>query len=190
MISQDIDLYARIQTGDQQALEELYDRYEKLVYSFAYRMVKHGAIAEEIVQEVFMKIWTKKGLYKRDKGKLSSWILTVTRNTSIDALRKKKETTYTLEERDALESDQVATEDIVEWKEEGEKLRSAVKTLNNEQQEIITLFYFNGLSQREIAEQCNIPLGTVKGRIRLALKHLKQSLNREKRGSNDETRSV
>lgn len=153
-------------------------------------MVKQGAIAEEIVQEVFMKIWTKKGLYKEDKGKLSSWILTVTRNTSIDTMRKKKETTYTLEERDSLASDQAATEDIVEWKEEGEKLRLAVKTLKNEQQEIIELFYFNGLSQTKIAKKCDIPLGTVKGRIRLALKHLKQSLNKEKRGANDETRSV
>ncbi|RCW76882.1 RNA polymerase sigma factor [Saliterribacillus persicus] len=191
MSSHDLELYSQIQAGDQRALEQLYDRYEKLVYSFAYRMVKQEALAEEIVQEVFMKIWTKKGVYQEKKGKLSSWILTITRNTSIDIIRKNKITTHTFEEWDSLKSDQTETEDIVLWKEKKEKLKIAVRELSEDQQQIVQLFYFKGFSQQKIANTCSIPLGTVKGRIRLALKHLKETMkNIDERGVNDETRGV
>lgn len=183
MSEKDVELYHRLQQGDKQALEHLYDNYQKLLFSFSYRITGQRELAEEIVQEVFIKIWTKKGMYNETKGKFSSWLLTITRNTSIDMLRKKKETTYTIEERDALANDSASTEDIVEWKEQGAKIRKAVTTLTEEQQEIVELFYYKGLSQTKIAEKCGIPLGTVKGRVRLALRHLHEKLaNSEERG--------
>lgn len=177
MSEKDVELYHRIQQDDRHALEQLYDRYEKLIFSFSYRITGQRELSEEVVQEVFIKIWTKKGMYNEKKGKFSSWILTVARNTGIDMMRKKKETAYTLEERDSVHSNDPSTEDFVEWKEEGNRLREAISTLATDQQEIVDLFYFKGLSQQKIADACKIPLGTVKGRVRLALQHLKKKLS-------------
>ncbi|WP_188456964.1 RNA polymerase sigma factor [Virgibacillus oceani] len=183
MREHDLDLYRRIEAQDENALELLYDRYEKLLFSFAFRMTNNKFLSEEVVQEVFTKLWTKKGMYDESKGKFSSWLLTITRNTSIDLLRKKKETPYELEERDALLDERPSTEEVVEWKESSERICTAVKELTSEQQEIIELFYFKGMSQSKIATTCNIPLGTVKGRVRLALKHLREKLsNVQERG--------
>ncbi|ASN07124.1 RNA polymerase sigma factor [Virgibacillus necropolis] len=173
----DIELFNRTQAQDEQALEQLYDRYEKLLFSFSFRMTKNKFLAEEVVQDVFTKIWSKQRNFDESKGKFSSWLLTVTRNATIDLLRKQKETPYEIDERDALHDSTPSTEEQVEWKERSEEVRVAVKQLTNEQQEIIELFYFKGLSQSKIAETCDIPLGTVKGRVRLALKHLRGILS-------------
>jgi RNA polymerase sigma factor (sigma-70 family) len=179
----DVELYQQVQQGDKQALEALYDRYEKLLYSFSYRVTGQKELSEEVVQEVFIKLWTKKGIYDKSKGKFSSWLLTVARNTSIDMIRKRKESTYTMEERDSIHSNTPSTEDLVEWKEEGTYLRQAVSLLGEDQQKMIDLFYFKGLSQQKIADSCQIPLGTVKGRLRLALQHLRKNLpNSKERG--------
>ncbi|MEN1968399.1 sigma-70 family RNA polymerase sigma factor [Lentibacillus sp. N15] len=179
MREHDLELYKRIGHNDEAALEQLYDRYEKLIFSFAYRMTNNTFLSEEVVQEVFTKVWLKKGTYDESKGKFSSWLLTVTRNTSIDLLRKKKETPYELTENDVVTDKQPSTEEVVEWKESGEHIRHAVKHLTIEQQEIIELFYFKGMSQSTIASEYDIPLGTVKGRVRLALKHLRERMTEQ-----------
>ncbi|HET7656727.1 MAG TPA: sigma-70 family RNA polymerase sigma factor [Bacillales bacterium] len=178
----DAELYSKVQSGDQNALELLYDKYEKLLYSFSYRMTKQQQSAEEVVQEVFIKVWKGQGDYDPEKGKFSSWLLTIARNASIDLMRKQKVQTFELEERDSLVSEDPSTEDLVEWKETGSKLRKAVLKLGEEQRMIIESFYFKGNTQRFIAEQFDLPLGTVKGRIRLALKHLRETLNEWERG--------
>lgn len=177
----DNDLYERIRERDREALELLYDRYERLLYSFAYRMTKDQQIAEEIMQDVFMKIWQGKGsaVYQKDKGSLSSWLLTITRNASIDVIRRRKPEVE-WDPRDSKE-ETTGVEEQVELKESNEELEQAIALLSEEQQKIVRLFYFQGLSQRKIAESCDIPLGTVKGRIRLALKKLKEHLSRERR---------
>ncbi|WP_349408425.1 RNA polymerase sigma factor [Pseudalkalibacillus sp. SCS-8] len=173
----DTELYERVIRQDKKALELLYERYEKLLFSFAYRMTKRKELSEEIVQEVFIKLWTKPGIYDQSKGKFSSWLLTVTRNTSIDQLRRKNEQNYEIEERDSLQENEPSIEEQIEWKEEGRRLQKAMKFLAKEQKEIVELFYFKGLSQSKIAEVFQIPLGTVKGRLRLALKHLRKDLD-------------
>ncbi|PYZ92210.1 RNA polymerase subunit sigma-70 [Salipaludibacillus keqinensis] len=177
----DIKLYERLRLGDKEALETLYDKYERLLYSFSYKMVNNPEAAEEIVQEVMIKLWKGKGTYSPDYGKFSSWLLTVTRHTAIDYLRKQqKVTTEEIHTETELHDDQTPVEEMVEWKEKGERLRQAMRTLKKDQRVIIDLFYFKGYSQRKIAEQTDIPLGTVKGRIRLALKHLKAELYAER----------
>lgn len=173
----DVELFNRVQAQDEHALEQLYDRYEKLLFSFSFRMTNNKFLAEEVVQDVFTKIWSKQRNFDESKGKFSSWLLTVTRNATIDMLRKKKETPYEIDERDALHDSAPSTEDQIEWKERNEEIREAVTHLPSEQQHIIELFYFKGMSQAKIAEACNIPLGTVKGRVRLALKHLRDILS-------------
>ncbi|SFC01429.1 RNA polymerase sigma-70 factor, ECF subfamily [Bacillus sp. OV322] len=169
-------LYQRMKLGDKKALEAIYDRYAKLLFSFTYKMTGQSELSEEIVQEVFIKLWAGKGHYDEGKGKFSSWLLTVTRNTCIDQLRKRKESAV-LENQDTIPSDNPSVEDLAEWRENGSILRKAISELGEEQQKMVELFYFKGLSQQKIADSCNLPLGTVKGRIRLALAHLKKHLH-------------
>ncbi|ASK61280.1 RNA polymerase subunit sigma-70 [Virgibacillus phasianinus] len=187
MREHDVELFNRAQAQDEHALELLYDRYEKLLFSFSFRMTKNKFLAEEVVQDVFTKIWSRQRNFDESKGKFSSWLLTVTRNATIDMLRKKKETPYELDERDALHDLGPSTEEQIEWKERSEQVREAVGQLTGDQQEIIELFYFKGMSQSKIAESCEIPLGTVKGRVRLALKHLRNKLSQvNERGGQDD----
>lgn len=175
-------LYRKILQKDKKALESLYDRYEKLLFSFAYKMTGEKELAEEVVQEVFIKLWTQKGTYDTAKGKFSSWLLTIGRNTAIDLIRKQKTQSIPLEHEEILPSGEPSIEDVVEWKEKGSDLRKAIAELGEEQQEMVELFYYKGLSQAKIADNCNIPLGTVKGRIRLALKHMRKIMAREEKG--------
>ena len=180
----DAQLYVRLRAKDQSALEELYDRYERLVYSFAYRMTQNAQMAEDTVQEVFIKLWKEHAPYTEDKGKFSSWLLTMTRNTSLDALRKKgKQQEVGLLDKDAEQIKvpiEEMPEQMLEWKEKGAVLQKAISRLKVDQRTIVELFYFNGLSQESISSKLDIPLGTVKSRIRLALQHLRIHLGSER----------
>ena len=182
----DVQLYRKTVAHDRQAFEQLYDRYEKLVFSFAFRMTGNRTMAEEVTQDVFLKLWNGTNHYDENKGKFSSWLLTVTRNKSIDELRKSKQYAYEpMLDKDALTEEAASTEMTAEWNERREVIRTAVAELRAEQREIIDLFYFKGFSQSKIAEHCKLPLGTVKGRIRLALKHLKGIIGQEGGVSNE-----
>lgn len=182
MSEQDIELYTRLQAKDKRALELLYERYEKLLFSFSYKITGRRDLSEEIVQDVFLKIWTKPGMYDETKGKFSSWILTIARYTAIDCLRKKDENHVELDDRDSLKTPGPSVEEVTEWKEKRDEIRAAISQLAIEQQQIVELFYFKGLSQQKIADKFQIPLGTVKGRIRLALKHLQNKIGQNKEG--------
>lgn len=182
----DIQLYRQAIAHDRQSFEQLYDRYEKLVFSFAYRMTNNQTMAEEITQDVFLKMWNGTNQYAENKGKFSSWLLTVTRNKSIDAMRKAKRHSHEqILDKDSLTEQAVSTEVEAEWNERRETIQTAIAELRAEQREIIDLFYFKGFSQSKIAEHCKLPLGTVKGRIRLALKHLKVTIGQEGGVSNE-----
>jgi RNA polymerase sigma-70 factor (ECF subfamily) len=179
-VNDDALLYERIRSKDRDALEIMYDRYEKLLYSFAYRITHDQTLAEEVLQDVFMKLWNGNRVFDSSKGKFTSWLLTITRNQAIDLIRKhKKMDTVEIMEKDSVLRSELSVENEVEWKVQGEILREAVSKLKNEQQEMIELFYFKGFTQQRISEEYQIPLGTVKGRIRLALKHLRSLLDKE-----------
>ena len=179
-------LYALAAAKDRSAFETLYDRYEKLIFSFAYRLTRDREIAEEVVQDVFVKLWNGTTTYQEDKGAFSSWLLTVTRNKAIDEIRRLKRHDHEeMIEKDALLEQPGSVESTVEWSEQQDAIRNAVGGLKPDQQKIIELFYFKGLSQQKIADHCDLPLGTVKGRIRLALKHLKGLITQEGGFSND-----
>ncbi|MEW4326727.1 sigma-70 family RNA polymerase sigma factor [Rossellomorea marisflavi] len=170
----DIELYHRIiHQKDSSALRELYRQYEKLIYSFSYKMTGNRELAEEVIQEVFMKLWKTHAHYEESKGKFSSWLLTMTRNTCLDAIRKgKKHDTVEYIEKDTLQVDYETPHDLLEWKEKGAAIRDCISGLKEDQQTMVQLFYFKGKTQQSISEATDTPLGTVKGRIRLALKHL------------------
>ncbi|MEK5138704.1 sigma-70 family RNA polymerase sigma factor [Priestia sp. FSL W8-0001] len=115
----DVILYNRIKQKDQAALELLYDKYERVLYSFVYRLTNQPHLAEEVVQEVFVKIWRGKGIYHEGKGKFSSWLFTIARNTAIDLIRKRKsDPIFSDEVFDYIEDEQAKSDEEAEWQEE------------------------------------------------------------------------
>ncbi|MCR8633245.1 RNA polymerase sigma factor [Paenibacillus radicis (ex Xue et al. 2023)] len=176
----DQKLMALITERDEEALKKLYDRYERPVYVFAYRMVADAMMAEEIMQELFLIIWTAPERFDGNQGKLTSWIFTLTRNISIDLLRKKRSRTpEKIAESEVLQyvaDERVNTEVEVESKWVGEQVKTAVDGLNKDQKQVVEWIYYQGYTQHEVVERHSIPLGTVKSRVRLAMKQLQQRL--------------
>ncbi|MGI2328775.1 RNA polymerase sigma factor [Planococcus sp. YIM B11945] len=185
--STDSELYVRIRAKEKEALEQLYDRYEKILFSFIYKMTEDRSLAEEALQEVFIKIWRGKGDYDDSKGKFTSWLFRMAQNVAIDLIRKRKAPSVPLDEIGDMASQDSSVEDAAEWQEKKEEIETAVLSLSEEQQKMIQLFYFKGYTHETISSLCDVPLGTVKSRIRLALKKLKISLHGvQERGAMDD----
>ncbi len=171
----DTELAAQLATGDTQALELLYERYGSLAYSVSVRVLGDPGKAEDVVQDVFLKLWNSAARFDSGKGSLRTWLMTSVRNRSIDYLRG----------RGAHERVEKEIPDYVEasgggsdpWREvaagmERDAVRKAIDTLPPEQRQAVELAYFGGYSHREISEMIRVPLSTVKGRMRLALEKL------------------
>ena len=187
----DEQLMHAIADGKRDALETLYDRYINGCYGLALKIVRDTFVAEEIVQEVFLKLWTNPERYVPERGKFSGWLLTLVHNRSIDKLRRAKAgaqgnsvpidldngTGVTL--GDTI-PDASATPYEEAWRgEQGTLVRSALELLPGPQREAISLAYFNGLTQKEIAERLGEPLGTIKTRTRSGLLQLRRLLTRQ-----------
>ena len=175
----DGDLVQRLQRRDANAMGDLYDRYGRVAYAVVLRVVRDPAVAEDLVQEAFLRIWTRIHVFDAQRGSLAGWVLTVARNRAVDYLRslegRERERTTELTrtdepaifadfERDLLNTDRVRL------------LRDAFEKLNANQRTVIELAYFEGLSQTEMAEKLKQPLGTVKTWVRTALQTLRQEL--------------
>jgi RNA polymerase sigma-70 factor (ECF subfamily) len=181
-------LMEHIARGDTQAFEELYDRYVRGCFGLAMKIVREPSIAEEVVQDVFMKLWSRPGIFSSERGKFSGWLLTLVHNRSVDKLRRQKAGAAgtvlpldgTLDGDTSLAdllADGSATPYDQAWTEEqGRLVREAIQTLPRQQREAIVLAYFGGLTQKEIAERLEEPLGTVKTRTRAALSQLRRAL--------------
>jgi RNA polymerase sigma-70 factor (ECF subfamily) len=157
----------------------LYDRYERVIYSFAYQIVKDSMAAEEVMQELFMRVWKNAGQIDFDRGKLLTWMFAVTRNLAIDHLRKRSSRLQPPGDSGELEQIQdysALPEDIVELQMAGEQIRNALQGLSRDQRQVMDMIYYQGYTQQEVANLAAIPLGTVKGRVRLAMKQLHKSL--------------
>ncbi len=165
----------RIQQREQAALVALYRRYGSLVYSLALRVLRQQSLAEEITQDVFIKVWQQADRWNPALGQLSSWLLTITRNAAIDRLRKEQRRPL----KDATSLDNVSH--LLEGGEpfdnelwhDGQLLRSLMEQLPAEQRQVIELAFFYGLTHSQMAQQLDLPLGTVKTRVRLALSKLR-----------------
>ncbi|WP_042196560.1 RNA polymerase sigma factor [Paenibacillus camerounensis] len=179
-VADDVQLMQQIRQKDPDALEKLYDRYEQMIYSFAYRIVKDSMAAEEVMQELFMRIWKNAEQYDSAKGKLPTWMFTVTRNIAIDQLRKTNsrpaQQSADSEEVQQLRDTGAMTEDMVEMLLAGEQVREALLELSRDQQQVVDLIYYQGLTQQEAAYHVAVPLGTVKSRVRLAMRQLQKRL--------------
>ena len=184
----DAELIELIIQNCRPALEELYDRYVKLVYSFSLKMTK-GDIEEtkEIVQHVFLRLWTSKRPYSSAQGKFTNWLLTITRNIAIDLIRKKQKNlgTTQLELTDWGQMQDQQTEDVpqlVSKKLLKQQIQEAKQHLSEPQQRLIHLLYWEGYSLSEIAKLEEKPLGTIKSRLHQTLKKLRNHLNEETGG--------
>ncbi len=169
------------------SLEVLYQRYARLLYSVAYRMIPDHEIAEDLLQETFVALWQKAGSYSSRFGSVRSWLVSIMRHRAIDQLRKvRARADFKITPLDELVTDEnLAAPDAWEeaWKSiQGAQVRNALKMLSQEQRAVIELAYFQGWTQAEIAERYQIPLGTVKARIRLGLMRLKHLLEQMEGG--------
>lgn len=172
-------LLKRTGEGDKQSFGELYDRYAGVLYSTAYRILNDQSAAEDVLQDVFVQIWEKAPLYDAARGKPLTWAVTMTRNKSIDRLRSQQRRNRLREEMEAQASifDEFSDKsslDELESVESGAIVRQAVQQLSKEQRQAIELAFFSGMSQTEIAEALQEPLGTVKARIRRGMMKLKE----------------
>jgi RNA polymerase sigma-70 factor (ECF subfamily) len=175
----DEELMPLIGAKDPEAFEVFYDRHGGVAFSLAYRIVGEKAAAEDVVQEAFISIWRSGARYDRTRGSVRSWTLGVVRNRAIDLLRRMAGRTpldfdddSILEQRQAPER----TEEEALAHETADEVRGAIGALPGEQSKVIELAYFGGFSHSEIAEMLGVPLGTVKGRMRLGLEKMRGEL--------------
>lgn len=173
----DQELIALLKQKNHSALAYLYDHYAPALYGVIHRIVKIEEVAEEVLQDTFVRIWDKIQSYDPNKGKLFTWMLNIARNLSIDKLRSKefshKKKTSQLEDNIYL----ITPKTYVEQKIKDTGLRDVLYNLSPEQQMIINLVYFEGYTHTEVSEEYHIPLGTVKTRLRSALIRLRRLLN-------------
>ncbi len=173
----DTSLVARMQRRDPNALAELYDRYGRLTFSLILRVVRDTGVAEDLVQETFLRVWNRVHGFDAQKGSIGPWLLAVARNRAIDYLRSAsgRERNVEFDETDhpAMYCDM--EKDILH-SDKARRVKSAVEKLAPNQRLVIELAYFEGLSQTEMAERMGQPLGTVKTWVRSALKNLRDEL--------------
>ncbi|SIT12261.1 RNA polymerase sigma-70 factor, ECF subfamily [Alicyclobacillus vulcanalis] len=173
-------LLAAIARGQRDALEALYDRFARLVYGFAYRVTGNASHAEEIVQDVFVKVWRQAHAYNPTLGKVSTWLLTIARRSAIDLHRRERRQQHESgEEWFPVLPDHAPTPDrLAEQSDLRSRLRQALGKLPEEQRQVVEWMYFQGYTQNEIAEHFGWSLGTVKSRARLAMQKLRDELQR------------
>jgi RNA polymerase sigma-70 factor (ECF subfamily) len=171
-----------VQSGDPRAFEVLYDRHGGAAFSLAYRMVGKRAVAEDIVQEAFLSIWRSKVRYEREKGSVRTWVLGIVHHRTIDALRRNLVHERRRASAEGLEERQEAKEltDVeAARREEAREVRAALQSLPGEQSRVIELAYYGGFTHTQIAEMLEMPVGTVKGRMRLGLEKMRRELTGE-----------
>ncbi|HEY0128134.1 MAG TPA: sigma-70 family RNA polymerase sigma factor [Rubrobacteraceae bacterium] len=172
----DEELMLLVNNGEPKAFATLYDRHSRAAYCRAYRMMGEKQAAEDLAQEAFIKVWRRAGSYRAQKASVRTWILSIVHNRGIDQLRSHASRRRTQEKIEAsAASSQPSEEAFAEtWRNtQAEQVREALSTLPKEQLKILELAYFSGYTHVQIAELLNVPLGTVKGRMRLGLKKIR-----------------
>jgi RNA polymerase sigma-70 factor, ECF subfamily len=171
----DEDLISLVGDGDAQAFALLYDRHSRGAYSLAYRLMNERQAAEDLVQEAFIKVWRSAGGYRVGRGSVRTWILSIVRNRGIDQFRSRASRRRTQDKLEASTPTSGPNEAFAEtWRNfNRDLLRQALGEVPYEQREVLALGHFSELTHAEIAERLCLPLGTVKGRMRLGLEKLR-----------------
>jgi RNA polymerase sigma-70 factor, ECF subfamily len=176
-----ISLIAQLQT---EALDQLYDRYNRPIFSLALMIVGDRPTAEEITLDVFMRVWQKAGSYRADQARVSTWLTHITRHHAIDILRRRA----VRPDQSALSWDELTLQatslvpdpgELAEYSLRHERVRAAIAKLPDDQRQALLLAYFGGYTQTQIAEVLKQPLGTIKTRLRLAVHKLRDFLRDE-----------
>jgi RNA polymerase sigma-70 factor, ECF subfamily len=175
----DEDLMRLVQRGDARAFEAVYDRHSSAAFSLAYRIAGNRTVAEDIVQEAFLSVWRSAVRYQPERGNLRSWLLSVVHNRAIDSLRRSLSQDRGRVDAEGIEERKAAPEltDVEAFRrEEAQTVRSAMDRLPADQLRVVELAYFGGFTHSQIADMLGMPLGTVKGRMRLALDKMRDGL--------------
>jgi RNA polymerase sigma-70 factor (ECF subfamily) len=182
---QDEALIARLAAGDTAALSLLYDRYAGAVFSLVARIVGDRQVAEDLLQEVFVRVWQRAGTYQEARGKPLTWVLGIAHNLAIDEVRRRRRRPLETDERDeeghlsalqALPADDADPAELAWERLRREQIVAALGQLPEAQRILIELAYFEGYTQSQLAARLGEPLGTVKTRMRLAVQKLRALL--------------
>lgn len=185
----DLELMAHLAAGEQWALGLLYDRYGRLVFSMVFKMLHDRGQAEDLVQEVFVRVWRSADSFHASRGSFVNWLLGIAHHRAIDELRRQagqRRRAVFIDDEDALRWVAAPGDGPAEmaWiSQKRQAVRDAMQQLPAEQRRTIELAYFGGLTQREISEHTGTPLGTVKTRMRLAMQKLRKALEAEELGA-------
>lgn len=156
-----------------EGMEILYDNYSSALFGVIHRIIQNDEIAEDVLQETFLRIWNNFSMYDPAKGRLFTWMLNIARNLAIDKIRSKE---FSQQRKNRELPDSVSPHDIEDksaFNPDTIGLKEMIRKLEPEYKQIIDLLFFNGFSQREAAEKLNLPLGTVKTRSRSAIQKLR-----------------
>ncbi len=176
----DDQIVSWLATGDEQALSVLYDRYKVIVYSLIARIVQNRESAEELTQEVFLRVWRQASSFESDRGRLSSWLLAIAHNAAIDEVRRRNTRPQQASDRTDSSRSMLEVSDSSRTTEElalsgmsRATVLQALAALPVTQRQVLEMAYFGGLTQKEVSEDLNVPLGTIKTRTRLGLQRLR-----------------
>jgi RNA polymerase sigma-70 factor, ECF subfamily len=175
LILADEDLISLVESADAEAFATLYDRHSRAAFSLAYRMMGERQASEDLMQDAFLKVWRGASSYRAERGSVRTWILSIVHNRGIDQLRSHASRRRTQDRIEASAPRSQPSEAFAEtWRNsQRDQVREALNTLPPEQLKILELAYFSGYTHVEIAELLRLPLGTVKGRMRLGLKKIR-----------------
>jgi RNA polymerase sigma-70 factor (ECF subfamily) len=180
----DEKLIVLISQQQEGALAQLYDRYNRLVFSLALAIINDRAVAEEITLDVFMRVWQKAGTYRPDQAKVSTWLTHIARHHAIDVLRRQsvRADQYAVEWEESSpkqETSENNPQESTESAQQRQRVQAALDQLPEEQKQALIMAYFHGYTQSEIADLLKQPLGTIKTRLRLAMQKLRDFLREE-----------
>jgi RNA polymerase sigma-70 factor (ECF subfamily) len=172
----DVELVALLREQPAAGIAALYDRYGRLIFSMALRVVQDRGAAEEITQDVFMRCWRSLDRYQPSQGSLASWLLSITHNRAIDELRSRRGKDSRREISDEVLQPQATVDPGFDEALLRGEIQKALQILPVAQRDVIELVFWNGLTRREIAEHLSLPLGTVHTRLRLGMDKLRETL--------------
>ena len=175
------DLVLRIRAGDRGAVDELYDRYSRPAFALARRVLADEVLAEDVVQDVFLSVWRDPGAFDAGRGSFSSWLMAMVHHKAVDAVRREEShrRRQSRAEEDLARSTPTSSRDVEDeaWSRVmSEQVRGALSALPAPQREALTLAYYGGYTQREVAALTSTPLGTVKTRMLAGMRRLREEL--------------
>jgi RNA polymerase sigma-70 factor (ECF subfamily) len=180
-VAGDAEVMRRIRAGDRSAVDDLYERFRRPAFSLARRILGDDVLAEDVLQEVFLSVWRDPSAFDRNRGSVASWLLAVVHHKAVDAVRREESQRrrQTLAEEDLALTAPVASRDVDDeaWSRVvAQRVRTALGALSSSQREALTLAYYGGYTQREVAALTGTPLGTVKTRMLAGMRRLREEL--------------